>query len=248
MKKLKIPKYTRVLLILTAANLAILFFRNFIVGDHFFNFLLSNLLSGIIPFIIAVAIRYFNRRLSNFFFIVASLVWLLFYPNSPYMISDLIHPHQDPNDATSESLIIYDTLIVFSIAMLSVFYGFVSLKIMFNLFRSRFGNKFAHTAIFISLCLSCLGFYMGRELVSEIKAGNGYLYSWEIFLEPGFIIKTVWQNLFPIQDHLPVYYMMALFGFVQYQLLIMMKDVSDFEAAEIVTKKNPVLQTKTSNI
>jgi hypothetical protein len=37
--------------------------------------------------------------------------------------------------------------------------------------------------------------------------------------------------------------MMALFGFVQYQLLIIMKDVSDFEEAEIVTKKNPIPQT-----
>jgi len=243
MKKLKIPRYTKVLLILTVANLAILFFRNMIVGDHFFNFLLSNLLSGIIPFIIAVAIHYFNKRLSNFFFIVGSLLWLLFYPNSPYMITDLIHPHQDPKDAANQSLIIYDTLIVFCIAMLSVFYGFVSLKIMFNLFRNRFGNKFAHTAIFISLCLSCLGFYMGRELISDIKMGNGYLYSWEVFLEPGYILKTVWHALVPIGEHLPAYYMMALFGFVQYQLLIIMKDVGDFQEVEVVTKKNPVPST-----
>jgi|GEM_PF-1249018 len=241
MKKLKIPKYTKVLLSLTIANLAILFIRNIIVGDKFFNFLLSNLLSGIIPFIIAIAIHYFNKRLSTFLFIVASVLWLLFYPNSPYMISDLIHPYQEAKDVTDKSLIIYDTMIVFSIAMLSVFYGFVSLKIMFNLFRKRFGNKFAHTAVFLSLCLSCLGFYIGRELISEIKMGNGYLYSWEIFLEPVYIIKTVWHALVPIKEHLPAYYMMALFGFIQYQLLIMMKDVSDFEEAEIVTKKNPVL-------
>jgi uncharacterized membrane protein len=135
MKQLKIPRYTKVLLILTIANLAILFFRNIIVGDKFFNFLLSNLLSGIIPFIIAVAIHYFNKRLSNFFSFVAEPVMVAFLSNSPYMISDLIHPHQDPKMPLIRSLIIYDTLIVFSIAMLSVFYGFVSLKIMFNLFR-----------------------------------------------------------------------------------------------------------------
>lgn len=236
MKTFRIAKYIRVLLIFTAANLVILAIRNTIVGDATFNSLKSNLWSGVIPFIIALLLQLFNKRLNKFFFIAASLLWLLFYPNAPYMISDLIHPYQEPKDAAWPQLIVYDTLIIFSIAMLSVFYGFVSLKIMFNLIRTRFGNKFAHTAIFISLLLSCVGFYMGRELVSQIKMGNGFLYSSEIFMEPFFIIKTVWNALWPIGEHLPAYYMMFLFGFAQYQLLVMMKDVSDFEEAEVVTK------------
>ena len=70
---------------------------------------------------------------------------------------------------------------------------------------------------------------MGRELISAIKLGNGYLYSWEIFLEPVQIIKIVWQALFPPQDHIPAYMMMLLFGAIQYMLLIMFKDVNDVE-------------------
>ncbi len=236
MKKLVTPNYIKVLLVFTVANLIILAIRNHVVGDATFNFLKSNLWSGIIPFLIAIVIRMLYSRLNNFLFIMLSLGWVLFYPNAPYMISDLIHPHQEPKDTTFETLIVYDTLIVFSIAMLSVFYGFVSLKIMFNLFRTRFGNNTAHIIIFVSLCLSCLGFYMGRELVSKIKIGNGFLYSSEIFKEPIYIIRTVWHALVPIQQHLPVYYMMALFGFVQYQLLVMIKDVGDFESAELFTK------------
>lgn len=243
MNTIKIPQYLKVLLLLTVFNMIIFFVRNRVVGDSTFNSMWSNLWSGIIPFIIAVAIKLFNKRLNTFFFVVISLLWLLFYPNSPYMISDLIHPYQEPKDTTSQSLIVYDTIIVFSIAMLSVFYGFVSLKIMFNLFRIRFGNKTAHVIIFFSLCLSCLGFYMGRELISELKMGNGYLYSSEIFLEPGYIIKTVWHALVPVQDHLPAYYMMALFGYVQYQLLVMMKDVGDFEGVEAVTKNESIIKT-----
>lgn len=231
------PKYIKVLLGFTAANLVILAFRNNHVGDSMFDFLKSNLWSGMIPFIIAVGMQIFYHRLNNFFFICAGLLWLLFYPNAPYMISDLIHPHEEVMDATNHQLIVFDTLIVFSIAMLSVFYGFVSLKIIFNLVRTRFGERIAHIAIIFSILLSCLGFYMGRELVSQIKIGNGFLYSSEFFLEPVFIIKTVWNSLFPISERLPVYYMMALFGFVQYQLLVMMKDVSDIEEARIVTKE-----------
>ncbi|MBK9257848.1 MAG: DUF1361 domain-containing protein [Saprospiraceae bacterium] len=236
MTALRIPRYIKILLLFTIANLLILGIRNYIVGDTFFDFLKSNLLSGVMPFAIAVFIQIFDKKFNGFFFIALSLLWLLFYPNAPYMISDLIHPHEEAKDAVMSELIVHDTLIVFSIAMLSVFYGFVSLKIIFNLFNSRYGSKKAHAFIIFSLLLSCLGFYMGRELVSEIKMGNGYLYSSEMFMEPVYIIKTVWKAIWPIQDHLPAYYMMILFGFVQYQLLVMMKDVSDIEEAKIVTK------------
>ncbi|MEZ4911739.1 MAG: DUF1361 domain-containing protein [Saprospiraceae bacterium] len=233
---LKTPKYILILVGFTVVCLTILGIRNTIVGTDFFDFLKSNLLSGVVPFVIAVGLQIFYRHINNFLFIVISMIWLLFYPNAPYMISDLIHPHQEVMDTKYSSLIVYDTLIVFSIAMLSVFYGFVSLKIMFNLFRTRYGKKTAHGMFAISLILSCVGFYMGRELVSEIKIGNGYLYSSEMFLEPGYIIKTVWNALYPIGENINAYYMMFLFGFIQFQLLVMMKDVGDIEQAEIVTK------------
>ncbi len=236
MKSMKLSQYLKVLLLLTLLNMVIFFVRNQVVGDKTFNGMWSNLWSGIVPFIIAAVLNVFNRQLNTFFFISGSLLWLLFYPNSPYMISDLIHPYQEAKDTATNNLIVYDTLVVFSLAMLSVFYGFISLKIMFNLFRKRFGTKTAHVIIFFSLALSCLGFYMGRILKSKIQMGNGYLYSSEIFTEPGYIFKTVWNALVPIQDNLPAYYMMILFGLVQYQLLIMMKDVGDFEGAEVVTK------------
>jgi hypothetical protein len=84
--------------------------------------------------------------------------------------------------------------------------------------------------------LSCLGFYMGRELLSAIKLGNGYQYTWEIFLEPIQVIQAVWKALWPVGEHWPAYALMALFGFMQCMLLIMFKDVNDIEGAGVVTK------------
>ncbi len=234
MKRINLLKYIKVLVFLTLANLAVLFIRNWIVGDTIFNFLKSNLLSGIAPFVVAALMYKFYNKLNTFFFWLCACIWLLFYPNSPYMISDLIHVNMDTKIITSYDLVVYDTLIIFSLAMLSVFYGFISLKIMFNLFEHKYNKYFAHSAIFISLLLSCLGFYMGREMLSTIHLGNGYLYSWEIFLEPMDILKQVWNSLFPISQHLPAYAMMLLFGFVQYCLLIIMKDVGDFESSDTI--------------
>ena len=57
---------------------------------------------------------------------------------------------------------------------------------------------------------------MGRELLSSLNLGNGYLYSWEIFLEPMHIIKVTWNALWPVHKNWPAYAMMGLFGAVQY--------------------------------
>jgi uncharacterized membrane protein len=232
-----LPKYIRIVLWFTFINLIILAIRNIAVGDHFYNFIKSNLFIGSFPVIlIAFLLDHFDDKINKVMFWIGTALWVLFYPNAPYMISDLIHNSQDPLSTAHPDLIKFDTLILFSFAMLSVFYGFLSIKIMFNLFRKRYSVRFAHIAIIITVILSCLGFYMGRELLSAIKLGNGYLYSWEIFLEPLQIIKIVWHALWPIGTHWTAYAMMALFGFIQYMMLVMFKDVSDVEQAGLITK------------
>jgi len=233
----KTPNYIRIVIFLTLTNIAILGIRNLIVGNSDFNFLLSNLFIGSFPaLLVAFLVDRYYEKLNNLYFLAASALWVLFYPNAPYMISDLIHNVTIP-DLIFKELRIFDTLIIFSIAMLSVFFGFLSLKIMFVMFKRKYGGRFAHSAIFITIALSCLGFYMGRELISAIKLGNGYLYSWEIFLEPVKIITITWNALWPIAEHWDAYAMMALFGIVQYMLLVMFKDINDIEGVGLVTKE-----------
>ncbi len=236
MKKLNLPNYVKIVAIMTIVNVLILFVRNKIVGDSIFNFLLSNLFSGFLPLLFAFLIHRFYDKLSNFFFWIGTFLWFLFYPNSPYMISDLIHDSSDPKDAILPDLIVFDTLIIFSIALLSIFMGFISLKIMYNIFREKYSKKFAKIALTFTLVLSCLGFYMGRVLRAAAHAGN--LYSWDFLLHPIKVFKEVWAALFPVGEHIYAYLMMILFGIVQFMLLLMMKDVGDFEADEIITKKS----------
>jgi len=216
--------------------MVILATRNYIVGTSIFDFLHHNLLSGIMPLIIAVVIQMFSDKLSNVWFIIASLAWVIYYPNSPYMISDLIHAHEEGMNSIYPQLIVYDTLIIFSFATLALFYGFVSLKLMYLMYRDRFGYNKAHLFVAISLILSCVAFYIGRELKSGTEFGNGYLYSWQLLTEPVHVIKTIWKHMWPIGENANTYYMMILFGYIQYQLLTMMKDIKDIEQGEVISK------------
>src|SRR5215208_3975831 len=114
----QLPGYVRPIVILTIANMLVLVSRNIIVGDTFFNFLKSNLFIGSFPVIlIAFLMDMYSARFKPVLFWLCTAVWVLFYPNAPYMISDLIHDSQDPNDV-NQIRVIYDTLIIFSIAML----------------------------------------------------------------------------------------------------------------------------------
>ena len=130
MRKFKFPDYTKVIVFLTVMNLIIMTIRNWYVDNTVFNFLWRNLWSSFCPLLVAPLMVIFNAKINKFFFWIGCFVWLIFYPNAPYMISDLIHNSLDPSKIPNQ--IIYDTIIIFSIAMLSLFYGFISMKIIFS--------------------------------------------------------------------------------------------------------------------
>ena len=168
-------------------------------------------------------IQYWHPLLMPVLFWLASFVWVLFYPNSPYMISDLIHNNND-NRPTS-NLVIFETLIIFSIAGLSIFYGVLSLKIMYRVFKERYSPKVAYIAIALTLLASCPGFYIGRIVPAQIHTGN--LYSWDLFLHPIKTINLIQNSLWPVSTHQDAYWMMALFGVIQCMLLVMMQDINE---------------------
>lgn len=221
----KWPVYTKPVIIMTAVTLAMMLIRNAIVGDDVFYWMRSNLFSGFIPLLIAALLQVFNRRIPVWLFWVALAMWILFYPNSPYMISDLIHDDMDAK--LSPDQIVFDTLLIFSLAMLSLYYGLLSLKIVYELFRSRYNQQKARIFIAFTLVLSCLGFWMGRELKAIFHQGN--VYSWDVFLKPGLVIKLTLENLFPIAKFKYTWLMMIQFGVLQLMVLYMFKGVGDIE-------------------
>jgi uncharacterized membrane protein len=215
-------------------------------GSSEFNFLLHNLFSGLEPLLIAYLMLVFYPHLGTVAFWVGALLWVLFYPNSPYMISDLIHVSLQTKVPTDSGTIpdaivdriVFNVLIIFSFALLSIFYGFISLKIMYTLFRLRYNAKVASTFIIIALLLSCIGFYIGRTIKSEAISTTENLYSANFLFHPIESFNAIWPSLFPSADHPYPYHMMALFGIIQCALLVMMKDVHNVESAELITEQN----------
>ncbi len=211
-------KLFKIIVLITGANLLVLAIRDIILENKIYDFLLWNLFLGFLPLLLAYILWRYSAKWNKYVLIFGSLVWLFFYPNSPYMISDLMHV--DPNDPA----VLYDTLILFSFAMLSLFYGFLSLKFMYALFKKLSGKKLANMTIIAALVLSSVGFYLGRVL---------RLNSWDIFTEPFKVMHDVFEHLWPISKNPSAYIIMLLFGGIQFMLLIMMKDVNDIEGESV---------------
>lgn len=230
-------KGVKTVALLTGLNLFVVFVRHLIEQKlperHQLDFLLTNLFAGFVPLLIAYLMLVFHQKINTFVFWLGTLLWLLYYPNSPYMISDLIH--EDINEDK-----IFNALMIFSLAMLSVYYGFMSLKIIHHLLLTRYSVFIARVFITFALLLSSLGFFMGRS-VSGFSA-NGQknvpnLYSRDFLFHPLATLEKVLQSLMHPQINNNPFYMMALITIIQFSLLTMMRDVRDFQQSDTILRE-----------
>lgn len=211
-----------VLVIVSLINITMLFVRNAIENDPSYNFLLWNLFLGFLPLFFAYIVLLFNKGLSPFLLIAGSFLWLLFYPNAPYMMSDLIHVQ------AQSVTVIYDTLIIFSISTLALFYGFYSIKFIYTVWKDHYSPNSALTLVLVSIFLSSLGIYLGRIL---------RLNSWDLFTKPLKVFADIFDHLWPVSENPTTYYIIILFSTIQIIILLLIRNMNTVQTDPIPEKK-----------
>lgn len=102
--------------------------------------------------------------------LVPTGLWLLFLPNAPYILTDLIHLRWSPMH-----LITVDMGVILVFAAIALALGLRSLAIMQHLVETRISRPAAWTFVGVVLLLSGLGVWMGRVV---------RLNSWDVFTDP----------------------------------------------------------------
>ncbi|TGN02576.1 DUF1361 domain-containing protein [Leptospira yasudae] len=148
------------LFISCALSLVLIELRIVLSGKQNYVFLKWNLILALIPVLIAYFLWFYyevRKRSIDFFFVLLILVWLVFFPNSPYIVSDFIHLKSKPGIP-----LWFDILLIFSFAWNGLFSGYLSLRIIHNLLNDEF-NAFV-SWLFVSAVapLTALGIYIGR--------------------------------------------------------------------------------------
>jgi uncharacterized membrane protein len=132
-----------------------------------------NLFLAWIPFILAYTAHAISwRRVWLYLVIpVIALLWLIFFPNAPYMLTDLQHLAQISYTAP----LWYDVIIVVWYSWTAMLLGIVSLYLMQDIVIRTFGRFIGWSFVFIISALSSFGVYIGRFV---------RLNSWDILQNP----------------------------------------------------------------
>ncbi len=135
--------------------------------------LIWNLFLAWIPFILAYVAHAFSWRRLTLFIIIPfiSILWLVFFPNAPYMLTDL----QDLARGSFGAPLWYDVIIVVWCSWTAMLLGVVSLYLMQDIVVRAFSHFTGWAFVFIISALSSFGIYIGRFV---------RLNSWDILQNP----------------------------------------------------------------
>jgi uncharacterized membrane protein len=132
-----------------------------------FFFLFWNLFLAAIPFAASlVAGRTRSFALQG----LALIVWLMFLPNAPYILTDFFHLKPRPPVP-----LWYDLLLLASSAGTGLLLGYASTLIVHRVAAQRFGTRIGWTIAIAAQLLSAFGIYLGRFLRWN---------SWEVVTNP----------------------------------------------------------------
>jgi uncharacterized membrane protein len=163
----------------SALALAVLAAYRLASVDSDLDYLLWNLALAWVPFVAALAlddVRSTPLRLQ----LPLLGLWLVFFPNAPYLVTDLIHINPDDRGAIS---LLGDAALV-SVAPAGLALGFSSLMLVERAVRERFGGRLALTVAVLSLAAASLGIYLGRVV---------RLNSWDLLTRPRVVGSVLHQ-------------------------------------------------------
>lgn len=178
--------------------------------------LIWNLFLAWIPYVISLVVNNKKKLFSSaFLFYPVALVWILFFPNAPYIITDLFHLKQ-----SSAVPLWFDLLLIFSFAWNGLILGYLSLMKMENEVKQRLGARISQLFVIGVIALSAYGVFLGRYLRWN---------SWDIFTDPFYL---VWNMLHMIRHplHFPgVWGMTLLLAILTGLMYLTLKKIGEAE-------------------
>ena len=147
-----------------------------------YRFLAWNLFLAWIPLLAAVGVYDMQRRSVPLLRLLPlGALWLLFLPNAPYLLTDLIHL-----GSRSDAPLWFDLVLFSAFAWTGALMGFLSLYLMQAVVRRVAGWRWSWAFVGGSLLATAFGIYLGRSLRWN---------SWALVTNPSPLLSDIWARL-----------------------------------------------------
>lgn len=165
-------------------NIVLILIRIIYTGKLLFAFLVWNLFLAAVPLYFSVKCTKAGSRAGV---LTYACLWLLFFPNSMYIITDLFHLTE-----RAEIPLWYDLLLLFSSATTGVLLRMLSLRNIEKQLPEKVNGRVKNLLVFIVMVLCGYGIYLGR-----FDRWN----SWDVVTQPYYLIKSIaYHIIHPIRN------------------------------------------------
>ncbi|RFM36533.1 DUF1361 domain-containing protein [Chitinophaga silvisoli] len=202
----RISPLEKMLTLAIAFTMTLLLVRVLRYHDYFYLFYIWNTFLGVLPL-------FFSRKLDklsgiNLRTIMILACWLMFFPNAPYMITDLFHFSERPPVP-----LWYDLLIVSSAAWNGLLLGIISLMQVEHFLVRHLKGPWVKVIVLVSFVLCGYGVYIGRYLRFN---------SWDAVTNPEALLFTMAGHVLKPYNHLGAWAFSigfgGMFGIIYYTL------------------------------
>jgi uncharacterized membrane protein len=197
-----------------------------------FMFLIWNIFLALIPYGISTLLILYHEKIRNrFMLIIPFMAWLCFFPNAPYILTDLFHLRQRTGVPYW-----YDLALILFFAWNGLMLGYASLMDMQVVFTRHF-NKWIGWMIAIgSLVLGSFGIYLGRYLRWN---------SWDVISSPTHLLKDISERVLDPSAHPQTYGVTIIFSaFLVFGYLLIVQ----FTRAYRQTDTSPVVVKNSDSV
>jgi uncharacterized membrane protein len=165
------------------ASLAIISLRVQQTQSGEYVFLRWNLALAWLPVVFAIAMLGSHRaRLGRPLTVACGILWLVFFPNAPYLVTDVIHL----GNSWASAPIWFDAIMFVVFGFTGLLLGYASLYIVHAVIADSIGPRASWLLVIVAFPLSSMGIYLGRVL---------RLNSWDVFLRPHALLEVAQSRL-----------------------------------------------------
>jgi uncharacterized membrane protein len=177
-------KQDSLLVIISIVSVALMLLRVKLTHEIYLLFLIWNLFLAFLPY-------YFSSKLKETIpgsirFYIISFVWLLFLPNSFYLITDFVHLHYN-----SMAQFVYDAILLSFFTIAGFYAGYISMTHILFILNLKYSSKKSWLIIIFISYLSAFGVYLGRILRFN---------SWDIITKPFHLTTTIFDTFFEVES------------------------------------------------